>query len=111
MPGAGREHRTLGEARSHGQASPLFLSCAITRGKGVKNNDLAGDGGGRFKSSAWKWRARAPAGRVATTEGKGRGKPSSAGSAVGVAGRKVCPGVTELNPQGQDLGVRIQPGS
>lgn len=23
----------------------------------------------------------------------------------------MCPGATELNPQGQDLGVRIQPGS
>lgn len=46
------------------------------------------------------------------TEGEARGKkPSFAGSAVGVAGRKVWPGVTELNPQGQDLGVRIQPGS
>lgn len=46
------------------------------------------------------------------TEGKARGKkPSFAGSVAGVAGRKVCPGVTELNPQGQDLGVRLHPGS
>lgn len=49
---------------------------------------------------------------MATTEGKARGEKSSfTGSAVGVAGRKVCPGVTELNPQDQDLGVRTQPGS
>lgn len=74
VPGAGRERWTPGRARSHGQAGPLFFSCAITRGKGVKNNDLAGAGGGRFKSSAWRWRARVSAGRAAAIEGKGRGK-------------------------------------
>lgn len=111
VPGAGRERWTPGGARSHGQAGPLFFSCAITRGKGVKNNDLAGAGGGRFKSSAWRWRARVSAGRVATIEGKGRGKIPFCRKCCWVAGRKACPGVTELNPQGQDLGVRVQPGS
>lgn len=46
------------------------------------------------------------------TEGKARGKKTPfVRSAVGVANRKVCPGATELKPQGQDLGVRVQPGS
>lgn len=45
------------------------------------------------------------------SRGRAGGKSPSAGSAAGVAGRKACPGVTELNPQGQDLGVRVQPGS
>lgn len=73
VPGASRECQTLGKARSHGQAGSLFFSCAITQGKGVKNNDLAEAGGGRFESSAWKWRARVSTGRVATT-GEGWGK-------------------------------------